>query len=427
MFRYLPEQASEFAPDVDAVNHLITDISVFFTVVICAVMIYWAIKYRRKNGVDHATPQIRTNHGMEAFLTIVPTFFCIIVGVYGYRVFVEMRTPPADAIEINVYAKKWMWNFEYSNGKNVPSEAVIPVDRPVKFIMQSSDVLHSFFVPSMRVKADAIPGRYTYVWFRPVKTGEFNVFCTEYCGLDHSKMIAKLKVVSHAEYDRWLNDKSAEMMAARMTPAKRGAALFKEKGCVGCHSIDGTKMTGPTFLKIWGREELLSDGSKVVVDENYFRNSVLNPKSQIVATYQNMMPPFEGQIDDQGISDLIAYAKTIDGSQPAPVAVKLPAGMGTEMTPAELGKKLYNEKACVGCHTLDGSKLVGPSFKGVYGRSGKLTDGSSYTADDAYIKNSILNPASQVVEGFAPAMPPYQGQLSDADIDAIIAFMKTVS
>ena len=367
MFRYLPEQASDFAHRVDAVNNFITDVSVFFTVAIVGAMIYFAVKYRKKNGVDHETPRIEGDHTLEIIWTVVPTIICVIVGVAGWQVFHEMRNPPANALEINVTGQKWKWDFEYSNGKKSTTDFVVPVDEPVKLILTSRDVLHSFFIPSMRVKSDAIPKRYTFVWFRPIKTGDYHVFCTEYCGTEHSSMLANLKVVSRAEYERWVNDDSEAAALLRMAPSEVGQQLYTAKGCNACHSLDGAVRTGPTFLKVFGREGKLKGGVSYKVDENYIRESILNPLAKVVEGYAPAMPSFDGQLTEAQIGHIIAFLKTVDGSTPAPKAATAPVVAAaaedlSKLSPEERGKRIYQDptKMCATCHTIDGSKLVGP-------------------------------------------------------------------
>lgn len=433
MFRFLPEQASEIAPSVDWLNNVIMDISVFFTVAICGAMIYFAVRYRAKENRDHDTPRIHGSHLLEAIWTIVPTIIVIFVGYYGIVIFKELRAVPQDARTIMVTGKKWSWSFKYEeNGKLVDNEAVIPVGEPIKFVLTSTDVLHSFFVPAMRVKSDAIPNRYTYVAFTPVKTGDYHIFCTEYCGTDHSAMRARLKVVPKADYARWL----ASDQRPSLPPAEWGKQLFGSvatggKGCETCHSLDGTRRVGPTFLDLFGKEEPMEDGSVVKVDEDYIRTSILYPAKQIVATYPNAMTAFEGQITEDQIGALIAFMKTVttenmkaqEAAAPAADEAAAPA-QSADATPEERGKALYTSKTCVACHSLDGSRLVGPSFKGLYGKNGKLADGTAYTADDAYLTKSIKDPNSQVVEGYPAAMviPP----ITDAEISDLVAYIKTV-
>lgn len=434
MFRYMPEQASDFAPNVDWLNNWITDISLFCLVAICAVMLYYAIRYRHRPGVKRETPQILTSHFLEITWTVIPTLICIFIAFYGVVYYRDMRDPPSNTLDIQVWGKKWDWRFEYPNGKKTFKEFTVPVNQPIRLVMKSEDVLHSFFIPAMRVKKDVLPSEYTYLWFRPVKVGTYQTFCTEYCGTNHSAMLAKVHVVSQAEYDRWLNDNSEELIRLRTPPGEVGKKLFTERGCNACHSLDGSRLVGPSFKGLWGKDERLVGGATAKVDENYVQESILNPNAKVVEGYAPVMPAFAGQLNDQEISALIAFIKDVEKYSTQPTAATVAATTTAAavqkdpatMTPVERGEKIYREKLCVSCHSIDGSRLVGPSLKGVVGRSGKLADGSSYTADEAYLKESILNSTAKVVEGYPPAMPPYAGQLSDSDIADVIAFMKSL-
>jgi len=430
MLNWLPEQASDIAADVDWLNDVITAISLFFTVAIVGAMLYFAIRYRRKSADDY-TPRIEGSSFLEMIWTVVPTIVCIFIGYYGVVIYQHFRAAPKNSIEIGVWAQKWKWDFEYSNGKKTVNEFVVPVDQPIKLVMKSRDVIHSFFVPAMRVKRDVLPNAYNYLYFRPIKTGTYQTFCTEYCGREHWNMLAKLHVVSQADYERWLNDKSEEIRLAQMSPAQIGEKLYVEKGCNACHSLTGARLVGPSFLKVFGKKERSTDGKDITVDENYIHESIIEPNKVIVEGYPpNLMPSFQGQLDDKQISALIAFIKAQDGTQTTAVptvapAVEDPAALAA-MTPAERGKKMFAEKLCGTCHSLDGSKLVGPSMKGAFGRSEKLVGGATQVVDKEYIKESILNPMAKVVDGYPPAMPPYQGQLSDEQISDLIEYIKTV-
>jgi cytochrome c oxidase subunit 2 len=434
MFRYLPEQASDIAHKVDWIHNWVTDISVFFTVAIVGTMLYYAIRYRQRDGKDHETPRIEGDHTLEIIWTVVPTIICIFIAIAGLNIHREMRTPPADTLDIQVWAKQWAWRFEYPNGEKTYNQFTVPIGKPVKFIMKSEDVLHSFFIPEMRVKSDVLPNMFTYVWFRPIKVGSYTTYCTEYCGKDHSAMLASANVVSEAEYDRWLNDNTEELIRARSTPAQVGYKLYSERGCNACHSLNGVNGVGPSFKDLWGKDESLKGGEKVKVDENYLHESILNPNAKVVEGYNPIMPAFEGQLSEDEVAALIAFIKDIDvfaakaAATQAVAASAEPAKDPASMTPEERGKEFYNNQAnlCVTCHSLDGSARVGPSFQAIYGRQGKLADGTEYVADDAYIKRSILKPQEQVVEGFAPSMPAYEGRVTDEQLNDIIAFMKTL-
>lgn len=430
---FFPEQASELATRIDWLNDVVTVLSVFFTIAIVGAMIYFAIRYRRSNVPPDQTPRIEGNTFAEIIWTTVPTLVCIFLAYEGAMLYSDMRKEEKNALEINVWGQKWKWDFEYENGKKTVNEFVVPVGRQVKLVMKSRDVLHSFFVPAMRAKRDVVPGTYNALYFKPIKVGTYQTFCTEYCGLEHSKMLATLRVVSLAEYDRWINDRSEELAQSRMSPSELGEKLFVQKGCNACHSLDGTRMVGPSLLNLYGKNERDSEGKEHEVDENYLQESILNPNKIIVEGYPpNMMPVFEGQVNDKELDALIAFIKTVDDSKAAAVkaanaaASAASAAASANLSPAERGKQLYTEKICVTCHSLDGSKLVGPSLKGLYGKTEKFTDGSSAAVDDAYLKESILNSMAKIVEGYPPGMPPYQGQLSDQQVADLVEFIKTV-
>lgn len=430
MFRYLPEQASEIAPKIDWVNNLITDLSVFFTAAVVGAMLYFAIRYRRRED-NQETPAILGSHFLEILWTVVPTVISAFVAYQGLVYFFEIKEVPKDAMTINVLGKKWDWTFEYENGKTTVGEYTVPVNKPIKMLMRSTDVLHSFFVPAMRVKSDVIPGRYSYVSFTPVKTGTYHTFCTEYCGTNHWNMRATLHVVSESEFDAWVNDRSEELRASRETPAERGEKLYL-KNCIACHNVNDQRKIGPGFQGIYNSERTFTDGTTAVADENYLKTSITNPAKQIVKGYPNQMTAFEGLLNDQQLDDLIAFMKTLDADTVAAMSAEaaeeeeISSEDLAALSPAERGERLMQEKACLACHSLDGSRLVGPSYKGLYGRKGKTTDGEEYVADDAYLKESILYPNKKIVEGYAPAMPPFEGQLDDSQLNDMIEYLKNI-
>lgn len=435
MLGLLGEQGSDFARKVDYANDVVTIISVLCTVAIVGTMLYFAVVYRQKDGKDHPTPMIEGNNALEVIWTVFPTFVCIWVAYLGYDSFVAMRNVPPGAMEVNVVGKKWQWDFQYANGKTTTGELVVPVDQPVKLVMTSRDVLHSFFVPVMRTKADVIPGRYTYEWFRPIKTGDFQVFCTEYCGDLHSGMRARLKVLPKAEFDMWLADDSDRLKLAAANPAEKGKDIY-EKNCKTCHSLDGSRVVGPSWLKIIGRQGQLADGSTYVANEDYIKESILYPNNKVVAGYSPAMPSYQGQLSDEQIEQVIAFMKTLDGSQSAePAAIttrkKKPAAdtMLAALTPAQRGESLFKDAGnmCSTCHSIDGSRMVGPSFKGLWGSKHKITDGSEVEVNAAYVKESIWKPAAKIVEGYPPAMPAiFEGKLSEDNVNDIIEYMKTL-
>ncbi|SYZ72601.1 Cytochrome c oxidase subunit 2 [Candidatus Zixiibacteriota bacterium] len=304
----MPPQHSTFAGQVDSLFYFILyAASVFFAIVVFGI-IYFAVRYRRghkkpaKPGPDH-------NTALEIIWTLIPTILVVIVFFRGFKIYLEMNVPPKDAMEIKVTGQKWFWSFDYPNGASTVNELDVPVGKPVKLLMSSRDVIHGFYIPDFRIKADVVPNRYTITWFQATQTGTFNLFCTQYCGKGHSEMIAKVKVMGEREYDEWLA--SGTKAGEGMSLADFGAKLYVSKACATCHNVDGTANVGPTFKGIFGHPVKLSDGSSVMVDENYIRESILNPQAKIVAGYQPVMPTFQGVLNDREVDALTAYIKTL--------------------------------------------------------------------------------------------------------------------
>lgn len=425
MFRYLPEPASDVAADVDWLHNWITDISVFFIVLICGTMVYFAVRYRRTGkSSDESTPRIEGNNSLEMVWTAVPTIISVVIAYYGIVVFKDLRHVPENAMRIDVTGYQWGWKFNYQNGKKTAKEIYVPVNQPTKLVMTSNDVIHSFFIPAMRVKKDVVPGQYSYVSFTPNKTGTYQVYCTEYCGTNHSNMMVQIHVVPEAEFARWVEDKGPVL-----TPVEIGKKVYVENGCNACHSLNGQRIVGPSWLKLAGSERELESGETVVADEDYLRDSILYPAKQIVAGYGNLMASYEGILDEDQIRGVIAFIQTLDGSQPVEEVVEEEAAEEVDMSQlsaAERGEVWYksNNLLCSTCHSIDGSQLVGPSFKGLWMKEGTLQDGSTYTADADYITKSIKEPNSQVVQGFAPAMPNLP--VTDDQISDLIEYIKTL-
>lgn len=304
---YLPAQNSTVASDVDALFNFVLYLSYFFFLLVTGGSFYFAIKFRKK-GKREFTPGISHNTALELFWTIIPTILVFVIFVWGFNTYLKMSIPPANSEEIKVTAQKWFWTFSYKDGAVTTNEIVVKANKPYKMLMSSKDVIHSFYIPSFRVKMDVLPNQYTHVWFQATKTGEFDLFCTEYCGKGHSEMIGKVKVVSDDEYAAWVAKNAA---GSTLPPEELGKELYKSKACFTCHSLDGTPSVGPSFKGVFGSTATLTDGSTITVDENYIRQSILEPQSQIVDGFQPVMPTFQGVLKNEEIDALIAYLKTV--------------------------------------------------------------------------------------------------------------------
>jgi len=301
----LPAQMSTGAAGIDQLYYFIFWFSVVFTVAITGVMIYFIVKYKRRAGDKPEAPLDLTK--LEIFWTVVPVFFIVVLFHIGFKVYIQNALASEGALEIRVRGKKWSWEFEYPNGSREPGELRIPVNRPVKLILSSDDVIHSFYVPGARWKKDAVPGMYSTVAFTPNAIGDLQVFCAEYCGTSHSGMLATIKVVSEDDYKKYLEQVDR---APAIPPQQWGEQLFTKNGCTACHSRDGSPSPGPTFKGLFHRKESITGGPQIDVDENYIRESILHPQAKIVQGYTNVqMPTFV--LKDNQIDALIAYIKTL--------------------------------------------------------------------------------------------------------------------
>lgn len=300
---FMPVQGSTFAGQVDALYEFLVIASLISCILVIGGMVYFAYKYRRKTDTDK-TAYIAHNTTLEFLWSFIPFVIFMIVFGWSWYIYHHMRTMPKDALEIHVTGQKWYWDFQYKSGKKTSGELYAPLGKPVKLIMKSNDVIHSFFIPSFRVKQDVVPGRYTALWFEATQAGTFQVFCTEYCGDQHSAMLAKLHVLPEAEFDLWLQEnpyKGLDMVQI-------GEKVFSQK-CTACHNATTEKKVGPGLAAIFGATHQFEDGSEQTVDENYLRESILNPAAKIVKGYPNAMTPFQGQISEEELTGVIEYLK----------------------------------------------------------------------------------------------------------------------
>lgn len=305
---WMPKASSTTAGQVDWAFDVVLWIDFAFFVGIVGAMCWFAYKYRRRR-LGEKTSTIAHNTALEITWTVLPTLLLLVLFLAGLRGFAHALVAPGDAYEIKVTGAKWFWTFTYPNGYVSSSKLVVPKDRPVKLLMSSQDVLHSFFVPEFRIKQDVVPGQYTTMWFQATEAKEVQVLCAEYCGTSHSDMLTRIEIKPEAEFKKWLEE--AEDEGKGKTPAEYGQKLYTSKNCFTCHSTDGSRVQGPTFKGIFGRSELLEGGASVTVDENYIRESILDPTAKIVKGYPAVMPTYKGTIKEKEIDALIAYLKTV--------------------------------------------------------------------------------------------------------------------
>ncbi|MGB7201313.1 MAG: cytochrome c oxidase subunit II [Pyrinomonadaceae bacterium] len=302
---FFPEQASTFAWQVDLLYFYLIAVSVAFSIPIVVAIFFFAIKYREVE--KFATPE--EMHGsmvLEVVWSIIPFVVSMTIFLGGAIVFFNQFTPPDDAMEIYVVGKQWMWKAQHQTGQREINELHIPVGRKIKLTMTTEDVLHDFSIPAFRTKADVIPGRYTYLWFEPTKPGKYHLFCAEYCGLNHSGMGGFVYVMEQRDFDNWLSGN-----VSGQTPVEMGKDLFENKlGCASCHA-GGPAQRGAKLENIFGTEVKLVGGGSVTANDEYIRNSILNPASQVVDGYQPIMPTFKGQVTEEQLNALVAYIKSL--------------------------------------------------------------------------------------------------------------------
>ncbi len=315
-----PEQASTFAWQVDYLYFYLIAISAFFTVGIVAAIIFFAIKYREKE--PFATPkEIHGSIPLELFWSFVPFVLSMTIFLGGAWIYFHQYTMPADAMEIFVVGKQWMWKVQHATGQREINELHIPAGRKIVLTMTTEDVLHDFFIPAFRTKADVVPGRYTKMWFEATKPGKYHLFCAEYCGMNHSGMGGWVYVMPQKEFDNWLAGSTSDQ-----TPVQAGKDLFTTKlGCASCHA-GGDNQRGAKLEGIFGKEVRLVGGGTAIADEQYIRNSILNPGGQVVEGYQPIMPTFKGQVTEEQLGFLVAYIKSLSGDTSGPAAQSPAAG-----------------------------------------------------------------------------------------------------
>jgi cytochrome c oxidase subunit 2 len=309
---FSPFAATDVAHQWDTLYGFLLIASAISCVLVIGGLIVFAMKYRRTSE-DQKTPYISHNTTLEFLWSFIPFVIFMIVFVWGWVLYYNMRKMPEHALEIAVEGQQWSWTFAYKNGRRSMSELYVPVGEPVKLVMASHDVLHSFYVPAFRIKQDVVPGRYTTLWFNVNTPGTYQIFCAEYCGDQHSGMLGKVHAVPRAQFDEWLANDPYKGMA----PVEIGKTIY-EKTCFTCHKLDSDRVfkpgvIGPGWKGLFGVEENIEGGGKVAVDENYIRESLMNPNAKIVQGFPSpsAMPTFAGQLSEQQIMGVIEFIKSL--------------------------------------------------------------------------------------------------------------------
>jgi cytochrome c oxidase subunit 2 len=306
---FFPKEASTIAAQTDDLYFFLLGLSAFVLAIVFLPMIYCLFKYRRGKIANREPLKVSTTK-IEVTWTIIPTIIAMGLFGWGAKIYFDEEVPPANALQINVVGKQWMWKIQHQEGNREINSLHIPVNRAVKLTLASEDVIHSFFVPAFRIKQDVVPGRFTTEWFQPDRVGTYRFYCSEYCGAGHSKMQGMVYVMPQAQYEAWL-----ARGRPQNTLAQAGEKLFREFGCSGCH-VDNSAIHAPPLEGLYEHLVPLSDGTFVRADDKYLRDSILLPKSQIVAGYQPLMPTYEGRITEDNLLQVIAYIKSIGNETP---------------------------------------------------------------------------------------------------------------
>jgi cytochrome c oxidase subunit 2 len=311
-FPLFPEAASSIAGGVDALYAFLSGLTIVLSAGIFIVIAWFAIKYRRAVSLPDQSftgqHRLEGHLGLELLWTIVPLGVNIFIFLWGASLFLHNAVPPDSALDIYVVGRQWMWKVQHSSGRREINELHVPVGQPVKLTMASQDVIHSFYIPAFRVKQDVVPGTYSTMWFEATKPGEYHLFCAEYCGNEHSAMIGRVVVMEPYDFQQWLSG------VTEASPVEAGQKLFEEFNCADCHAL-GQRQRGPQLGGLYGTEVLLTSGQRVLFDESYIRESILDPNANVAAGYPPVMPTFRGQISEEQIIQIMIYIKSLTPEQ----------------------------------------------------------------------------------------------------------------
>jgi cytochrome c oxidase subunit 2 len=436
---------------IDTTLFITLIISGIFFIAIIGFMAVALIRYRHKEGARAAyQPE---NKKLESWLIIVTSVGIAAMLAPGLVVYNDFISVPKNAYELEVVGQQWQWAYRFAGqdaklGKSdvrfvdsanplgldpkdpagqddvlvMNNEVRLPLDRPVKVLLRSKDVLHDFYVPQIRSKMDMVPGMVSYFWFTPTKTGNYEVLCAEFCGVGHYNMRGHMIVEEQGAFDQWLKGQPtfAQTLATAAKPGRdsvleKGRQLVEQHGCKACHSQDGSASLGPGWKGLYGRTEQLADGTSVQVDEAYLKESILDPQARLVQGYPPVMVAYT--LNDEELGAVIALIKSLGAAGQDAATGEPSEDLVTQ------GQRLAGSLGCLACHSVDGNKGVGPSWQGLYGKTETLADDTGVKVDEAYLKDSVLHPSAKIVKGYAAVMPAFAP--SDEELNALIAFIKS--
>lgn len=323
---FLPPQASTFSTRIDELHYFVILTTMAAATLIFLAAIVFTVVYRRRPG-QRTTVSYSSSKLAEGLIIGVPLSFFLLWFGLGFRDFVWLQSPPRDSFDVYVMGKQWMWKFAYPGGPSSTEVLTVPAGRKVRLLLTSRDVIHSFYVPAFRIKQDALPGRYTQTWFEATQVGRFPILCAEYCGTAHSEMRGEVVVLEPAAFDRWLEDqRRGALLAGQDASSAPRAGTFAEEGriaavrqeCLSCHSVDGTRHIGPTWLDLFGRRQRLQDGKEVLADEGYLTRSMMDPLAELVAGYSPVMPTYQGRLSASEAAAIVEYIKTLQSGEVRP-------------------------------------------------------------------------------------------------------------
>ena len=316
-FPLAPPQASSLAPEYDAVFYALLALTIFFTGIVLAAVVFLTVRYRRGTKVDRSRP-VYEDMRLELSWTIIPLILALVMFYAGAKVFVDIRTAPKDSEQIFVIGKQWMWHIEHPNGVRENNTLHVPVGKDIKLVLISQDVLHAFYIPAFRTQVHVVPGRYTDLWFKATKIGEYHIFCNMYCGTQHSEMCGTCIVMDPRKYAEWMANNGESVQ--HLTMEQAGARKFNSVGCSNCHGATDT-LRAPTLVGIFGKKRTFSDGSSLIADEPYLRESIVNPYNHITAGYGQSMPVYtKDQLSEEDILNILAYIKSSGAGTATPAS-----------------------------------------------------------------------------------------------------------